>query len=65
MHPEEPLVPPLAMPLANRPPGVLVQKLANHRLCDRVDDRRVCRRTAPNGHIRGLNRLVRRQIRLG
>lgn len=49
MHPEEPLVSPLAMALPDRLPRILVQELADHGLRDCVDDRRV-RRTA-SGHV--------------
>ena len=38
MDPEEPLVPPLAVTLANRLARVLVQKLSDHGLSDRMDD---------------------------
>jgi hypothetical protein len=34
MDPEETFVPSLPMALANRPASVLVQKFANHRLCN-------------------------------
>ena len=43
VHPEEPLVSPLAMTLANRLPRILIQELADHRLRDGVDDRWVRR----------------------
>ena len=49
VDPEETLVPPLTMSLTNRAPRILVQKLANHRLRNRVDDRRVGRRVR---HVR-------------
>lgn len=41
MNPEEPLVPRLPMTLSNRLACILPQKLANHRLGNRVDDIRV------------------------
>ena len=38
MNPEEPLVPPLAVTLADRLARVLAQKLSDHGLSDRMDD---------------------------
>ena len=38
MDPEEPLVPPLAVTLADRLVRVLVQKFSDHGLSDRMDD---------------------------
>jgi len=43
MHPEEPLVPPLTDPFPNRLASILPHELANHRLCDRVDNCRIRR----------------------
>lgn len=41
MNPKEPLVPPIAVALANRLAGILIQELPNHGLGDRVDDIRI------------------------
>ena len=38
MDPEEPLVSPVSMSLANGPPGILIEEFANHRLRDRMDN---------------------------
>ena len=43
VHPEEALVPPLPVALANRTASVLVQELADHGLSDRMNDRGVRR----------------------
>lgn len=41
MNPKEPLVPPIAVALANCLAGILIQELPNHGLGDRVDDIRI------------------------
>lgn len=55
MDPEEALMPSLAMSLSNRTASILVQKLANHRLRDRMDDPRVCCHAIPR-HTRAPRR---------
>ena len=61
MNPEEPLVSPFAVTLPDGLPRVLVQELANHRLRNCVDDRRV-RRTSRWLAIRGLSLRSSRRI---
>ncbi len=58
MYPEEALVPLLADAFSKRTARVLVQELADHRLCDRMDDGRVRRH-----HIIRARRHVRRLVR--
>lgn len=41
MNPKEPLMPPLAVALADCLSGIFVQELSNHGLSDRVDDVRI------------------------
>lgn len=42
MDPEKPFVSPFAVTLPNGAPCVLVKELADHRLRDGVDNRRIC-----------------------
>jgi hypothetical protein len=43
MDPEKPLVPSVAMTLANSAPGIFIEELADHRLGDGMDNGWVCR----------------------
>jgi hypothetical protein len=62
MHPEEPLVSLFSVSFPNGFPRVLVQELANHRLRNRMDDRRI-RRVGIPGQRFGILVLRNRRVR--